>query len=147
MAKQPKLPLTNLVTALLQFKANDAGHKHITVALDMLAPLDTADLKKLWDVEHLINSLPHAYRLHVSIDEQGTDKHPLFEHGRKYRVWYRIPGVHRKDRVFIGTFIGMDRAKIQFSLRPEAGTSWIESPWLIDAEEVDKSVAHRAPRG
>lgn len=70
---QQKLPLTNLVTVLIKFIPNRVVRpdlQPITVSIDMLDTLDAKQLKVLWDIEHLINALPSATRVHVDVEEQ-----------------------------------------------------------------------------
>lgn len=41
----------------------------VTTSITFTRDLSTRDLKKLWDIEHLLNELPSDTRVHVSIDE------------------------------------------------------------------------------
>lgn len=147
MATQPKLPLTNLVTVHLRFLKGN--HTNI-VALEMAAPLDTKDLKKLWDVEQLLNSLPSDTRLHVDVQEQKPTFAFKLVEGHRYRVRYRLTGVHRKDHEFVGTYLsdesGRTELVAQFSLRPASGTSTLAYRCILEVTEVPVTVPHSNPR-
>jgi hypothetical protein len=69
-----------------------------------------------------------------------------FEKGKKYRVRYQIPGVHRKPREMVAQFIDLDKSKFDvegdlfvFSGRPEFGTTDLPRRHLIGAAEVPAS--------
>lgn len=66
---------------------------------------------------------------------------PDMEVGKRYRVTYRIKGLHRTDHVFVGDLIGKDGPSgYVFSLRPESGTSSLAKAHLLRYEEVAKTV-------
>lgn len=158
MAKQSKLPLTDLVTVMFKFIPNRVVRpdlQNVTVALDMIESLDSKHLKMLWDIEHLFNSLPSVTRVHVAVEEQKTgepvqtDWHQMIE-GKRYRVRYRIAGVHRADHEFVGTYLGDESGRpervAQFSLRPVSGTSTLAHRCIVEVTEMPKTVPHSNPK-
>lgn len=64
--------------------------------------------------------------------------------GQNYEIIYMIPGVHKKPRITIMTFMEMDpdnaSGDLFFSLRPKAGTQQIHSSWIYRIEPTDKPV-------
>lgn len=56
--------------------------------------------------------------------------------GVRYRVVYQVPGVHRKPRVMIGVYLGPGGGGLEFSLRPEAGTTAIQRAHIISASQT-----------
>lgn len=162
MANQPKLPLTDLVTAMFTFKPNRVARpdlQDVVVQVDMMMPLDPSHVKMLWDIEHLFNALPSVTRVHVDVQEQKepvksvktneASWHNLVE-GHRYRVRYRIIGLHRADHEFVGTYLSDVPDKLyataQFSLRPISGTSTLEYRHILEVTEVAKTVPHFNPR-
>ena len=103
--RQPKLPLTDLVTVLITFAApsSSSSGNAVTVRLEMQEPLSTKDLRHLWQVEHLLNFLPHDRKVVIGIEEQKSDK-PINEsvtlpyhlyiwnHRMKFGTWERTRG-------------------------------------------------------
>jgi hypothetical protein len=67
-----------------------------------------------------------------------------FEVGTKYRVKYRIPTVHRVPRWMLARYMGVqnnvNRQELQFSGRPEFGSTSIDAEW-IEGSEVMPSTA------
>ena len=76
--------------------------------------------------------------------------HPELKRGVRYRIRYRIPGVHRSVHEFVGTFLGnaqhLGQDVAQFSLRPVSGTSTLQYRYILEHAEVDGSVQHSNPR-
>lgn len=148
MATQPKLPLTDLTTVVVTFTREETQD---VVSLDMTAPLSSKHLKMLWNIEQLFNSLPSVARVHVDVQEQKskTFAFKLVE-GHRYRVRYRLTGVHRKDHEFVGTYIGDESGRLelvaQFSLRPVSGTSTLAYRCMLEVTEVPVTVPHSNPR-
>jgi hypothetical protein len=75
------------------------------------------------------------------------------EQGKRYRVRYRIPGLHRYDReavmVYLGPGTGGMIDYLAWSARPVAGTQHLRASHIIDLELVDGAVGsylnRRAP--
>ena len=67
--------------------------------------------------------------------------------GTRYRVTYQITGVQRKPRMFVGDWMGVNDTinQLEFSLRPEAGTTAVDPEWIIKIEAVDASTPVRLP--
>lgn len=67
--------------------------------------------------------------------------------GQRYRIFYRVRGVHRSVQEFTALYLGEDReGRPQFSLRPLAGTSWLNWGDLLGAERVADSTPPAYPR-
>jgi hypothetical protein len=69
------------------------------------------------------------------------------EAGRKYRITYRIPGVHQVQRAGVVMFLsetrdGLNRVVHVLSGRPEFGTTEIRDDWITQpVEEVPADTA------
>lgn len=71
----------------------------------------------------------------------------MLEKGKRYRIRYR-GGSTQTIREFVGDYLGQDHLdRPQFSLRPVAGTSWLEKDIAFEVlEEVGKDVPNSIPR-
>jgi hypothetical protein len=63
------------------------------------------------------------------------------EQGKKYRIVYKIQGVHRVARKGVAVFLGADKDQLgrtvyTFSGRPEFGTTEIRAEWVSEKVEV-----------
>jgi hypothetical protein len=67
--------------------------------------------------------------------------------GTRYRVTFQIAGVQRKPRTMVATYIGVNEqlTELQFSLRPEAGTTSLGDDSIIKVEAVGSDVRVQAP--
>lgn len=54
--------------------------------------------------------------------------------GQTYMVFYKVPGVHRKEQAFVGLYLGtsaMHPGQLDFSLRPVMGTHTLEARHVL----------------
>jgi hypothetical protein len=59
-----------------------------------------------------------------------------FIEGRKYRVTYKIKGVHRREHVLVAQFLSENDYYFVFNARPIAGTQSLDKKNVIGAQEV-----------
>lgn len=71
-------------------------------------------------------------------------KNIALQQGARYYVRYRVPGIHRTDQEFIGTFMSthimLDRNELMWSLRPLAGTSTVYDDHIKDIQPTSAPV-------
>jgi hypothetical protein len=68
--------------------------------------------------------------------------------GARYKVTYRIEGVHRVDRVMVADFLGAehDNSRLYFSGRPMFGTAELAPEWIVSAVQVPSTTPIVAPK-
>lgn len=66
--------------------------------------------------------------------------------GRKYRIVYRIPGVHVKNRAAVAQFLDLENGVTHWSGRPVYGTSTLAVEHIKHLEEVPGNVRPFADR-
>jgi hypothetical protein len=79
--------------------------------------------------------LPDAWRT-----RDGSKPHDAFLPNHRYRIRYRIEGVHRKDREAVMSFMFVDdTGRLVFDARPAWGTQELDPLWIKDSVEVPQS--------
>lgn len=68
-----------------------------------------------------------------------------FVMGNRYRIHYRIHGVHNAPRRIVADFMYEEDGSIYLSGRPSFGTTKIDNDWVIEALEVPKTEAIERP--
>jgi hypothetical protein len=63
------------------------------------------------------------------------------EEGKRYRVIYLIPGVHRRPREAVMAFLSEDASEYSFSLRPLAGTQVIDKKYVRAIYETQSAIS------
>lgn len=58
------------------------------------------------------------------------------EAGKKYWIRYRIPGLHRADRVMVAKFLAIRGVEVVLSGRPEFGTTELNIGHVLMVREV-----------
>jgi hypothetical protein len=68
-----------------------------------------------------------------------------YENGHKFRVTY-CPQGKRRNRVLVGTLLGEVDGRLNFSLRPQFGTTPIDKREIVSVQWVSPETPHHAPK-
>jgi hypothetical protein len=83
----------------------------------------------------------HKARMNAGDEiRMSTPDLPAFQEGNVYRMQIVIPGVYRRPRERVLTYLGKDAyGELVWNARPAAGTQRLNVDWIVSAEDLGKS--------